>query len=109
MIDAICPRCGKRELMQTYAPCSDCRAELRANVRYPVFDEREPDPEPEHVIPLEIIQPDGTVITVPRPEPGPCEHCGPTGDPAVCACGCSGYEEFCGCPKCYVTHWRSAS
>jgi len=48
---------------------------------------------------------DGELTTVERPEPGPCDHCGPTDDEAECACGCSGYEDWCGCIKCYVTHW----
>jgi len=36
------------------------------------------------------------------------DNCGPTDDDAVCVCGCSGYDEWCGSTKCLMTH-RQAS
>ena len=32
------------------------------------------------------------------------DNCGPTDDDAVCACGCSGYDEWFGSTKCLMTH-----
>jgi hypothetical protein len=106
-MEITCPRCGVQALVRLYGPCDSCRAELRETIVYPVFDVREPEPAAEVVRPDLVIQPDGTVL-------GPigvawCDHCGPTQDDGVCACGCSGYDEHCGCPQCLTTHFGMAA
>lgn len=35
-------------------------------------------------------------------------ECGMTDHDAVCACGCSGYDEWCGNEKHLVTHWQKS-
>jgi hypothetical protein len=34
-----------------------------------------------------------------------CDHCTYTIDNAECSCGCTGYDEWCGCNECLINHF----
>jgi hypothetical protein len=119
-MEITCPRCSVQASVSTYGPCESCRAELRATIAYPVFDVREPEPievpgldrvqaamTAEVVRPDMVIQPDGTMLGATGVTW--CSHCGLTDDDAVCACGCTAYDEHCGCPQCLTTHFGLAA
>lgn len=36
-----------------------------------------------------------------------CDHCTYTINDVECACGCTGYDEWCGCEECLRNHFPS--